>query len=108
MRRPRNLIAWISAGLHFALCALFLAAYFTSPDSERGMVLFLVLFIDPWLLPFYSGFSGSHQDEITIAFLVIVFGSVFWWGLGWLFGKIVAQIRGKKEEPSVPTRGNGT
>jgi len=89
MKRPRYLLGWIFGALHLAFCVLFFAAYFTSPDSERGMALYIFAFIDPWMLLFFSAFSGSIHDEIIIAAVLTLFGSAGWWGVGWMLAKII-------------------
>ena len=59
------------------------------------MVLFVIVFIDPWLFPLYSGFSGSIEDEITIAIAAALFGTAVWWGIGWAIGEAISIFRGK-------------
>ncbi|MBI2812923.1 MAG: hypothetical protein HYX71_01405 [Opitutae bacterium] len=108
MKRPPNLLALVFGALHLALCALFFAAYFLSPDSERGMALIVFWFIDPWVRLFFSGFSGSLSDEIGFAVAVTLFGTALWWAAGWLVSQVYVSIR-KKEPIQLPetTRGKG-
>ena len=48
------------------------------------MALFIFAFVDPWVLPVFQGFAGGIDSEIGIATLLTVFGSAFWWIVGWL------------------------
>ena len=102
MKRPSNLLASVLGALHLAFSLLFFTMYFATSDPERGMILFLVIFTDPWVLPIYSNFAGSIQDEIQIAVIVVLFGSALWWAIGWALAKIATVIKKKKEPNQAP------
>ena len=105
MKRPLNLLAAILGGLHLALCILFFAAFFSSHDLNRGMLIVIFIPIDPWFLLLSSAMEAISVNGgvaiVILAGFITILGTAQWWAIGWLIAKGYSRVF-KREPKSGP------
>lgn len=91
IKRLLNTPAFTLAVLHLLWCAAFFAFFFSSHDPQRAIFLVLMLPIDPWIVLV----DELLPNEAALAVAVSILGTVQWWYLGAVLGRIWVRFRNR-------------